>query len=264
MTPTHPAVAGFDRVGDAYERGRPSYPTAAIDLMVRELGLGPGSRVIELGAGTGKFTRALGPCGAAIVPIEPSRGMRTVLHRLEPDRPVLAAKAEQLPLRAGTADAVVAAQAFHWFASAETVAEILRVLRPGGGIGLIWNVRDESLPWTAKLGAMINAHEVGTPNYKHVEWQRVFDGHPELTQIRHQRFEFSQPLDPETLVDRVLSVSFIALLPEPERETLATEVRELLATAPATRGRAVVDLPYRTDVYLVHRRPPEAGDHRAP
>ncbi len=263
--PTHAAVAGFDLAAEAYERGRPGYPAEAIAYLRETLGLGPGRRIVDLGAGTGKFTRAMAGTGATVVPVDPTRAMRLVLHRLDPGAPVLAAVSERLPLRTGSVDGVVAGQAFHWFASSGTVDEIVRVLRPGGGIGLVWNTRDESLPWTAKLGALINAHETGTPKYKGTGWQRVFEGRPDLTPLEHRAFVHAQRLDVETLVDRVLSVSFIALLSPAEREELAAEVRTLIATDPATRDRPALELPYRTDVYTTRRLPGvDRGDPAAP
>lgn len=251
--PTHAAVAGFDLAAEEYERGRPGYPPEAIEHLRSSLDLGPGRRIIDLGAGTGKFTRALATTGATVVPVEPTRAMRQVLHRLDPTAPVLAAVSERLPLKDASADGVVAAQAFHWFASTGTLDEIVRVLRPGGGLGLVWNIRDESLPWTAQLGKLINVHEAGTPKSKHVEWKRLFEGRSDLSPLTHRAFTHSQHLDVDTLVDRVLSVSFIALLPEPERRALARDVRSLIAADPETRDRPLLELPYRTDVYTTHR-----------
>src|ERR1700685_2178811 len=110
--PTHSAVAGFDLAAAADGRDRPGSPPEALDYLRAKLALGPWSRVVELGAGTGKFTRALLETGATVLPIEPTRAMRLVLHRMDPTTPVLAAVSERLPLKDSTADAVVAAQAF--------------------------------------------------------------------------------------------------------------------------------------------------------
>jgi SAM-dependent methyltransferase len=252
--PTHSAVAGFDKAADAYERGRPGYPPEAIEFLVKEFEIGPGTRIVDLGAGTGKFTRAMASTGATVVALEPTRAMRALHHRLDPTTRLMAGNAERLPLRSGSADVVVAAQAFHWFATSGTVNEIARVLRPGGGLGLVWNTRDETVPWTARLGALINARSGGIPRYRSGRWKRVLDGRPEFTPLQHVQYPHAQRADVETLVDRVLSISVIALLPPVERDALAQDVRLLLATDPATRDRAVLDLPYRTDVYVSHRR----------
>ena len=256
--PTHAAVEGFDRAADAYERGRPGYPPDAIGAVVEALGIGPGRRVLELGSGTGKFTRTLLGTGAGLVAVEPTRAMRRVFGQMVPEVPLLAAQAERLPFRDATVDAVVAAQAFHWFATPAAVDEIARVLRPGGGLGLLWNTRDESVAWRARLGALMNdgSSEAPIPRYRSGGWRSVFRGRREFTSLVHRRFPHSQTLDERTLIDRVLSVSFIALRPEAERQALARRVHEILESDPETRGRPTVELTYRTDLYLARRRPP--------
>src|SRR4051812_24312774 len=141
MRDLHPAAAkGFTRGTDAYVRGRPDFPPAAIDWLLGDLALGPGKTVIDLGAGTGKFTRLLIETGAVVIAVEPSA---TMLERLARDLPGVAAlrgTAQAIPLTEASIDAVVCAQAFHWFASAAALAEIRRVLKPGGMLGLIWNI----------------------------------------------------------------------------------------------------------------------------
>ncbi|EQD61656.1 methyltransferase type 11, partial [mine drainage metagenome] len=133
MTPArprvHPAVWGFDRAAARYEHGRPGYPSAAIRLLGKVLRIGPGTSTIELGAGTGKFTRAWQRLGSAILAIEPIPAMRRQFARSLPTVPVLPGTAESIPLPDRFADAVVAAQAFHWFRPAPALAEIRRVLR---------------------------------------------------------------------------------------------------------------------------------------
>src|SRR5947209_1175986 len=105
--PIHPTASeGFGRAAPAYERGRPGYPQEAIDWMVTALGVGPGSRVIDLGAGSGKFSRMLAPTGARIIAIEPVAGMRAEFARAVPGIKVLDGTAEAIPAPDGSADAV--------------------------------------------------------------------------------------------------------------------------------------------------------------
>jgi len=247
----HPKVRGFDRAATTYERGRPDYPVAAVRALDQVLGLGRGRTVVEIGSGTGKFTRALRPFGGTIVAVEPTRGMRAVFERTVPDVPVLSGTAEALPLPDRFADAVVAAQAFHWFRPRPALREIARVLRTGGGIGLVWNTRDPSVAWSRRISEILNRYGwQGDPRTRDDRWKAAFvaPGTP-FGRLHARVFRHFQRAGPETFVDRVLSVSVVAIQPAPERRRVAREVRELLRTDPSTRGRRVVTMPYRTEVY---------------
>src|SRR5436309_141476 len=136
------AAKGFAAGADAYERGRPEYSTEAIDALIRELGIGPGKRVLDLAAGTGKLTRQIAPSGAELVAVEPIVEMRAKLESVLPGIKAVEGTAERIPLPNHSVDAVVVGQAFHWFDGIRAVSEIRRVLKPGGGIGLIWQARD--------------------------------------------------------------------------------------------------------------------------
>lgn len=260
---THPVVRGFDRAAEAYERGRPDYPRAAVRWLGRVLELGPGRTVVELGSGTGKFTRALAPLGAARVGVEPIPGMRRVFLRAVRDVLVLAGTAESIPLPDGFADAVVAAQAFHWFRARPALREIHRVLRPGGGLGLVWNTRTESVRWSRRLSEIVEAHRGAAPvwreatggRYRRVVLASAFRAKGVgFTLPEHRAFRHFQEGSPATFVERTLSISSIAMLPPKERRAVARAVRTLLATDADTRGRKRLRLPYRTDVYWCRRR----------
>jgi SAM-dependent methyltransferase len=253
---THPAVRGFDRAADAYERARPGYPAEAVRFLGRALGLRRGRTVVELGSGTGKFTRALAPLGAARVAVEPTAGMRAVFERTVPDVPLLDGTAEAIPLFDGFADAVVAAQAFHWFRPWPAVREIARVLRPGGGVGLVWNTRDESVDWSRRMSEIFDRYGWATPRTKHRRWRSAFDDvRSPFLPIRQRTFRHFQSGSPAMFVDRVLSVSVIAVQPPAERRRIAEEFREVLRRDPLTRGRRTLTLPYRTEVYWTKLRP---------
>ena len=156
MTINEQAARGFAAAADAYERGRPEHSAESVELLARELGFGPGSRVVDLGAGTGKLTRQLVATGADVVAIEPIAEMRAKLASL-PSVHAMAGTAEDLPLPNHSVDAVLVAQAFHWFDALRAMSEIRRVLKPGGGLGLIWQARDASVPWVARLNEIIDA-----------------------------------------------------------------------------------------------------------
>ncbi|MBI3690304.1 MAG: class I SAM-dependent methyltransferase, partial [Mycolicibacterium aromaticivorans] len=133
----------FGSEAAAYERGRPSYPPEAIDWL-----LPPGARdVLDLGAGTGKLTTRLVERGLDVVAVDPLAEMLELLSSALPDTPALLGTAEQIPLPDNSVDAVLVAQAWHWFDPEQAVAEVARVLRPGGRLGLVWNARDERMGW---------------------------------------------------------------------------------------------------------------------
>ncbi|HEX2504852.1 MAG TPA: class I SAM-dependent methyltransferase [Gaiellaceae bacterium] len=249
----HPAAAAFDRVGEEYERGRPSFPADAVACLVEALRIERGRTVLDLAAGTGKLTRLLADTGARVVAVEPADGMRRRLERSLPEVVALGGTAEAIPLGGGTVDAVTVAQAFHWFDGDAALAEIHRVLVPGGRLGLVWNGREERERWQAKLGRIMESRRGDTPRYLNGGWRTAFDRTSLFGPLRHARFEIVHELEPEAVVDRVLSVSFVAALPAEERAQVAMEVSGLLASDPATRGHARVELPYSTDVYWCER-----------
>ena len=247
------AAVGFGRAADAYERGRPDYPAEAIAHLLAVLNVTASSRVVELGAGTGKFTTHLTASGAHVVAVEPVPNMRARLSARLPSVQVLDGTAEAIPLADHSVDVVVAAQAFHWFAADRALAEISRVLKPGGGLGLIWNVRDEALLWVRKLTAILDPHEAGTPRYRTLEWKAAFRQSDQLSPLESQAFPHVQQLTPSALVDRVASISFIAAMPEAERAHVLAQVRALLETDPALAGREHFEMPYETRTYWCRR-----------
>ena len=247
------AACGFARAPEDYERGRPTYPPEALALLARVLGLEPGRTVLDLAAGTGKLTRALAPTGARLVAVEPVAAMRAKLAESLPEARVLAGTAEGIPLADGSVDAVAVAQAFHWFDGDQALAEIHRVLRPAGRLGLVWNARDEAVPWVTGLTAIMEPHRRGTPGYRAGDWRRAFERTALFTPLEQAQFGLEHELTPDGVVARVASVSFVAALPDAARDEVLGRVRELLAEDPETRGRATVLLPYRTDVYWCER-----------
>jgi SAM-dependent methyltransferase len=156
------------------------------------------------------------------------------------------ALAEALPLRAHSVDAVLVGQAFHWFDGEVALAEIRRVLRPGGGVGLVWNMRDESHDWVARLGDIRRRY--GDIRYDSGQWQQAFASSG-FAPLVERRFRFEQVLEPEGVVELMQSRSFIAALDPDENRAVREEIRALLGRHPETAGRDVLVLPYRTDVY---------------
>ncbi len=242
------AARGFGSAGEAYERGRPSYPAEAVSCLVEKLPVERSSLVVDLAAGTGKLTRLLVPTGARLVAVEPVASMREVLVAKVPGADLLAGTAEALPLADGAVDAVVVAQAFHWFRVPEALAEVARVLRPGGGLGVVWNDRDDTVAWVAELSTLIRWDDRPAPSYHEVDWAAAVAATDCFGPVETRRLRLEQRLDAETLVDRVLSTSYIAASPMEDQDALAGRVRGLVAAM-----EEPFVLPYRTDVFWCHR-----------
>ena len=248
------AARGFQAGATAYELARPGYPDEAVEVLVRELGITAGTQVCDLAAGTGKLTRRLVGLGASVVAVEPVEGMRSQLRAAVPGIEVADGTAESIPLPDASVDVVTVAQAFHWFDAPVTLAEIARVLRPGGGLGLVWNERDGREPWVAELSRLIRWDERGrwrVPYTVEVDWAARIEalGLPFGAVSRYDT-TYRQPMDVETLVARVLSTSYIAAQPVDARAELADQVRALVAGFDAP-----FDLPYQTVVYWCRREP---------
>jgi SAM-dependent methyltransferase len=249
------AARGFARASEAYEQGRPGYPPEAVAHLARELGLRPDRVVLDLAAGTGKLTAFLVDTGATVVAVEPVAEMRAALERALPGVRAHEGTAEAIPLAAGSVDAVTVAQAFHWFRGREALAEIYRVLKPGGSLGLVWNVRDTSVPWVARLTEIMEPHRGNSPGYRSGAWRVAIEGTTLFEPFHRAELRHLHRVTPEDVVARVASVSFIAALPAAEREAILGEVRVLLTSDPDTRERARIDLPYRTEIYWARRTP---------
>lgn len=248
------AAVGFERASDAYERGRPDFPAEAVAFVADRLALRPGTTLVELGPGTGKLTRLLGPTGARIVGIEPVAAMRAKLVANVPGVEAVDAFAEDLPLQDGSADAAVAAQAFHWFDGDRALGELARVLRDDGGLALVWNVRDEDTTWVRAMSELIEPFRGDTPSHRAMRWREAFERTDAFTPLVRTSFAYNHHTTPDRVVDRVLSISFIATLSDRQRGGVAEGMRRLLASDPTTAGREEIVFPYRTDVWACDRR----------
>ena len=250
------AAVGFGRGADDYVAARPSYPSAVFDLLADELGLGPETDVLDLAAGTGKLTEDLVARGARVVAVEPVAAMRERLVALLPDIDARDGTAEALPLDDASVDLVTVGQAFHWFDAPTALAEIRRVLRPGGGLAMIWNVRDETVDWVRELGEIKDEVDGGPP-YRHhrdADWEGLVDADGGYDAYTEDWFPNWQDASVEIVVGRTASTSWISALPDDRREAVLDDVRALLARHPATRGRDRFWFPHDTVVQWCRRR----------
>ncbi len=248
------AARGYQASADTYEQARPGYSPEAVAHLVAGLGLAPGDTVVDLGAGTGKLTRALVAVGAATIAVEPVEAMRRIFASVLPGVPMVGGTAEQLPLRRAGVAAVAIGQAFHWFDAPTALAEIHRVLRPGGRLGMVWNVRDESVGWVAALTRLIDSHVGAGPTFRSGAWQRAFDSTSLFGPLQAATFPTTQHVDLDGVLARVASISYIAALPEGDRRRVADQVRVLLADHPETAGRVEFVIQHHTDVFWCERR----------
>ncbi len=259
----HEAAHGFARAADLYERARPGYPDAALEQLAAEFALDASKNVLDLGAGTGKLTRQLLATGARVIAVEPLAEMREQLAAAVPSVEPLEGTAEAIPLPDRSVDLVTAASAFHWFDGERAVAEIHRVLRPGGGLALLWNARDASVEWVRDVSAVLERAvraQFAPGEYETARrlgsgaWREAFAATTLFTALEEREHPHEHELDLEDHVARFLSVSYIALLPEAERARVAAEIEALLRGHPQTRGRGRFAMPYRTQVYVSRRR----------
>ena len=224
----------FGPVAAAYDRGRPGYPRESAAWLVGR----DRAQVLELGAGTGKLTAELVALGHDVHATDPDEAMLAILTERVPEARTSVAAAEELPLADRSVDVVVAAQAFHWFDLDRALPEIARVLRPGGHLSLVWNQRDERIPWVKRLGRLIGTQEQESdPAQPLVESGR-------FGFVEEQQFQIWQDVNRESILDLVRSRSNVAVLDDEAREAKLAEV--LAFYDDYGRGMDGMQLPYVT------------------
>ena len=242
-----PAASAFGSAAADYERARPSYPTEAIEVLRKRGGLGPGRKVLDLAAGTGKLTRLLVDAGADVIAVEPVPGMRDELAAAVPQVDVRDGVAESIPVEDGSVGLVTVAQAFHWFRFDEALEEIRRVLAPGGSVAILFNERDERVPWVRTWNEVIEWHSRRVAYYQRTDWDVVLaDGG--FGNVAYDRAEWQQPMTRDLVASRVRSVSYIAELDEQGQQEYVSRVLALVEGFDEP-----FDLPYVTHVWTASR-----------
>jgi ubiquinone/menaquinone biosynthesis C-methylase UbiE len=214
----------FGQVAAEYERARPAYVEDAVDWALERLRLRSGSRVLDLGAGTGKLTRQLVARGLDVVAVEPGDEMRAVLERELPGVEALAGSAEEIPLRDASVDGITVGQAFHWFDTENALTEMHRVLRPGGGFALLWNHFNQDDPLLGAVDDLLRHRDPA----RRSRWRDRYDsqrfGRPE-----ERAFYEARPMSAEELAGWVASTSRVIAAPAQEQVEIDREVRRLAA-----------------------------------
>jgi SAM-dependent methyltransferase len=247
--PTASAALAFRAVADAYARARPGYPDEVVPWMCGE----QPARVLELGAGTGRLTAALAAHAHQVLATDPLPEMLAHLRRALPEIPAAQAVAERIPLPDHSVDVVVSAQAYHWFDPDKALPEIARVLRPGGAVALVWNERDERIPWVRRLGAALPGPEQNSDPTHDLIGSGLFG------YVERATFRLWQRLDRDRLHDLVRSRSHVAVLDEARRAEVLEQVDALYDEY--GRGADGMLLPYLTRCFkaVVRHRPDEDG-----
>ncbi len=205
----------FGGVADAYDRGRPGYPAEAAAWLTGDEPL----TVLELGAGTGKLTEKLVALGHDVHATDPDEAMLEILRGNLPDVRTSVCGAEEIPAADNSYDVVVGAQCFHWFDHERALPEIRRVLKPRGRLSLVWNMRDERIPWIKKLGRIIGTQE------QLVDPTEMLQSSLRFIVVEDKTFKHWQVVDRRSIQDLVASRSNIAVL---DPDARATKMRELL------------------------------------
>ncbi|WP_083941781.1 class I SAM-dependent methyltransferase [Sanguibacter suarezii] len=251
----------FELGAQVYAQVRPEYPPEAVAWLL-PADAGPTTHVLDLAAGTGKLTRSLLERGLQVTAVEPSPAMRAELERTLPRATAVAGTAESIPLPDASVDAVVVGQAWHWFSPDPAAAEIARVLRPGGRLGVVWNVRDNTTDWVREFTEIIHRGDTLAPSYQPPDLgtSEAAPGSLAATGARfgpleHTTFRWHATMTPADLRALAASRSYLLTLDEASREELLDAVDHLTSTHPDLRGRDVIELPYDAQCWRADRLP---------
>lgn len=240
-------AASFDRAADVYERSRPEYPSAAVDWLLPARA----RAVLDLGAGTGKLTRALTARGLNVTAVDPSPKMLDQLRSIAPEAIIKVGTAEDIPLADSSVDAVLVAQAWHWVDQDIALSSIARVLKPGGTLGLVWNLRDERVAWVVRLAEIMHSG-TGESFVKSGEIKRGPFG-----EIEKATFEWSRAFTRDDLLDLARSASYYTTADTEDQARIIADVGALLDTHPDLTGRGSWTKPYVTHCFRMRLPVPD-------
>ncbi|KAA9110149.1 class I SAM-dependent methyltransferase [Microbacterium rhizomatis] len=239
----------FGRMVGEYEAGRPGYPLAAVAWMLEPATItGNPLRAADVGAGTGKLTRVLAETGADVIAVDPDADMLAALRAELPDVPTLAGTAEQIPVPDGSLDAVVLGQAWHWVDPVAGSAEVGRTLRPGGVLGLVWNIRDDRAEWVARMTEIMHQSNAEI---------MMSEGGPRVTApfgpLEEARFEWSRPMTADRLLAMARSRSYLITATADDRARIEGDLLDLFDELPELSSGGEIELPYVTRAFRAVR-----------
>lgn len=234
----------FGNAAADYDKGRPTYPLDAVRWLVPD----EASAVADIGAGTGKLTAVLAALGHAVIAVDPDPAMLATLSAALPTADVREGSAEALPLEDGSVDAVVFGQAWHWVDPVQASLEAARVLKPGGTLGLVWNIRDDRTPWVARLTAVMRGSKAE---------DLIAQGGPRVaapfagleTRVDH----WSSPRTADAIRSMVRSRSYYITGTDEYRSQVDTDLEELIGDLGLVNGETI-EMPYVTYSYRVQLR----------
>lgn len=251
------AVKGYLQGASAFDKGRPDYPRELDDWLTDIMGIKPHSKwdpphttVLDLGSGTGKFIPRLVDIGAEVFAVEPVAAMREQLERNwgnESYVKILEGAAEEIPLKSESVDAVICAHSFHWFDKPEAMKEIHRVLKRGGRLGLIWNLRDTREDWVRQVADVVSSVAGDSPRFYSQNWRKMFPYHGFAYPLVERHFTHTHTGTPEDVIlNRIRSISFVSTLSEEQQAPIFAQVREIIATHPDLKDKDIITVPYDT------------------
>jgi len=244
---TTPRRLTFGAHAEEYDLARPEWPVEVARWFVPE----DAALVIELGAGTGKLTRALAALEVRVVAVEPDERMLDVLRESGLDG--VHGSAEKIPFADGGADAVVAGSCVHWFDLEKALPEIHRVLRPGGRFAFGWNGRDGRHPTIERMNEAIYSRAPDLTRWRGRDWESEVTSAGLFGDVEHALFEHVHELPREALDAHLWSYATVASLPEPERADVFSDIAEILDSDPDVSRDGRLLLPFAVPAYRARR-----------
>ena len=244
-------AAAFQEQGEDYDRLRPGYPDAVLEVILAQIPAGPdgGARAIDLGAGTGKLSCSLLDHGLEVTAVDTSAPMLETALRRGPTLTTRLAAAESTGLPSGSAELVTGAQAWHWFDAQAAPAEVVRLLAPGGVLALVWNMLDVTIPWVHRLSRIMHAGDIHREDFL----PTVGAG---LRLVERGVHQWEDPMPTQDVIDLARTRSYVVTATAAQRSTVLANLDWYLHDHLGHGRGTVIGVPYRTDWFLYRASDP--------